>query len=392
MNLPRPTPSFPIPFSPDSKRLPPMHHRLATAVLAVLAASILPCGAAHGQTTNLPHTFQPNTPARASEVNENFETLRDGVDQNAANLNNIATAVQANTDAIATLPGAAQNVLTVSARGAQFTSVADALDSITDAASDNRYLVLVYPGTYTETRNLTVPAFVHLMGSGARTSIVEGRFSSNVPNNVAAVLSLSSSATVSRLGVVNRGTGNGIAIGLQVLVGDRTARIEDAAVSALGTGVGNLAIDIRDGDATVLRTEATAAGASVTNAAVSIVDGSGPFAAPLLEDCKLTGTGPNSGQGISSVNGVATVRRSEIHGDFRAVQALVNGATRISGSKLSTSNLNPCYENSGSASILTAGSEFQGGNNTGITANMIFIHCFKSNFSAVTDGAGSTVQ
>ena len=43
-----------------------------------------------------------------------------------------------------------QNVLCVAKNGAPFTSIQAALDSITDAAEDNRYLVVVSPGTYQE--------------------------------------------------------------------------------------------------------------------------------------------------------------------------------------------------------------------------------------------------
>lgn len=61
-----------------------------------LATSILIVGAANAQ-TEVPNTFQSGQPARASEVNENFDTLETAVDQNAgsiaANESALATAV-----------------------------------------------------------------------------------------------------------------------------------------------------------------------------------------------------------------------------------------------------------------------------------------------------------
>lgn len=56
----------------------------------ILAATVFFCGVvvAHAQTA-VPHEFQSGTPARASEVNENFDTLEQAVDDNAAAIEQI---------------------------------------------------------------------------------------------------------------------------------------------------------------------------------------------------------------------------------------------------------------------------------------------------------------
>jgi len=55
--------------------------------------------------------------------------------------------------------------VTVAKSGGQYTTIQGAIDSITDAASNKKYVVLVYPGTYTEA--VTVGAYISLQGMGA---------------------------------------------------------------------------------------------------------------------------------------------------------------------------------------------------------------------------------
>ena len=55
---------------------------LAAAVLTATVGSALAQGAA--EEVALPHTFEAGTPARASEVNDNFRTLAEAASANAA--------------------------------------------------------------------------------------------------------------------------------------------------------------------------------------------------------------------------------------------------------------------------------------------------------------------
>jgi hypothetical protein len=56
------------------------------------------------------------------------------------------------------------NVITVSPSGGDFTSIQSALDSISDAAFDNAYTVLVGPGIYAE--RVTLKSYVSVVGAG----------------------------------------------------------------------------------------------------------------------------------------------------------------------------------------------------------------------------------
>ena len=54
--------------------------------------------------------------------------------------------------------------------GAEFSSITAALASITDNTSDNQYVIMVAPGSYTE--NLTFKAYVHIVGNGPMGSVI----------------------------------------------------------------------------------------------------------------------------------------------------------------------------------------------------------------------------
>jgi hypothetical protein len=64
----------------------------------------------------------------------------------------------------------AQRCLIVAKSGAPFTSIQDALDSVSDASSSNRYLVMVGPGEYDE--QVVMKPYVDIMGSGQGTTVI----------------------------------------------------------------------------------------------------------------------------------------------------------------------------------------------------------------------------
>lgn len=64
-----------------------------------------------------------------------------------------------------------ENTVTVSASGGgDYTTIQGAIDSITDASSDNKYIVLIYSGTYNE--KITGKNYVSLAGIGTRENVI----------------------------------------------------------------------------------------------------------------------------------------------------------------------------------------------------------------------------
>ncbi|WP_345974016.1 hypothetical protein [Sulfurimonas sp. HSL3-7] len=76
------------------------YNRALSSVVSLLAASSL----AGGQVT-LPYTFESGTTAKASEVNANFSTLQNGVNENDTRLTAADTALQQQIDNIQLIPG-----------------------------------------------------------------------------------------------------------------------------------------------------------------------------------------------------------------------------------------------------------------------------------------------
>jgi len=89
------------------------------------------------------------------------------------------------------------NVVVVAESGGDFTSIQDAIDSITDASADNPYLVWVAPGTYTEKSGaIRMKPYVHIQGAGQDATIIAG-------SSVSRTLILTSYVTLRDLTVQN---------------------------------------------------------------------------------------------------------------------------------------------------------------------------------------------
>jgi len=85
-----------------------------------------------------------------------------------------------------------ENLIVVATGGGDFTSIQTAIDSVTDAASDNPYLVWVAPGVYTGA--VTLKPHVHLQGAGRGATIITSAVStSGAPSAATVVLSADTS-------------------------------------------------------------------------------------------------------------------------------------------------------------------------------------------------------
>lgn len=71
-----------------------------TFYLVAFVISLLPCRGAIAGEVAVPHTFQANTPARASEVNNNFTAVKTAVDDNNSRITSNAVSIGANNASI----------------------------------------------------------------------------------------------------------------------------------------------------------------------------------------------------------------------------------------------------------------------------------------------------
>ena len=106
---------------------------------------------------------------------------------------------------LAALPMAAKykNVVAVAKSGAPFSSIGAALASISDASSDNRYLVAVAAGVYAE--NIQLKEWVHVCGAGRGATVITAP-GGDTPNT--ATVTGADNSRLSNLSVVNTGGGD----------------------------------------------------------------------------------------------------------------------------------------------------------------------------------------
>lgn len=131
------------------------------------------------------------------------------------------------------------NVVVVAQSGGDYTSVQAAIDSITDAAADNAYLVWVAPGVYVE--QVTMKPYVHLQGAGQEATIITSTVTNASFPPSQATLVLTRSTSLRNLTLSNGGAGPhntallATAGTTRTLVADATARVQ-------GKGSSNYAI------------------------------------------------------------------------------------------------------------------------------------------------------
>ncbi|MEX1018481.1 MAG: hypothetical protein WDZ49_02425 [Litorilinea sp.] len=207
-------------------------------------------------------------------------------------------------------------VIWVSESGADFTSVTDALSSITDATAENRYLIRIGPGVYTETVDLK--AYVDIEGSGTDVTTLR-----SVSGSATQPAIDNSSATLRATGAI-------------------TAEVRFLTVEALGTDVGYVgAIHVQDTPPATLRfLHVTARGQGASNTTYGIYTLN---ASPTLLHVTARAQGSESSYAVHTVgtnhtvmhhvaataiaNVAYAVYNQESSPEMRQVSATASGAT-----------------------------------------------------------------
>ena len=278
---------------------------------------------------------------------------------------------------IVPVPQMIENVVIVAERGARFNDIRAAIDSITDAAPDNRYTVLVAPGHYTVSGSaLTMKSYVDIIGSGRDRTFISGSISAEsaersfvlggadhaalkevtIRNDGGDVFSYAIgnfgvSPTIEGVTVeASGGTGANIAI-FNSIGASPTIRNVTARASS-----GNMAMGIRESDTSasqILSTQAYAEGATDINVGIALgwesattvrhvhasaIGGTARCdgltvgkSNPDIEFVTATATGNDECYGITGSNGPTVVRYSEATGTGGGIAFVHMEMSTVSG-------------------------------------------------------------
>jgi hypothetical protein len=351
------------------------------------------------QLTSAPYAFQANEAAHAATADTADSAPWSGL-----------TGVPAGfADGIDNEGGAAyENVITVATGGGDYASVADALASITDSSSTNRYLVRVMPGVYTETDLVEVKGYVHVQGSGPNATVITSSRTGGTPGNGSATVDLLDNGRLSNLTVRNEGTGV-FGIALYSAETSRDAVVDGVYAEAIGAGgTGHYAAYWNDANAIIRNSTLFAGGAvgfgTAVNAAFGSVNIAAGFPQALIENSILMGGSASNlencndntgtGFGMQLSNSSPTVRDSYICGGHRGISVYTNGHAVIQNSSVKVSSSGSAFlfeiSASGSISVANSGVSYSGNKFTGAGTGLRCVHAYDlGTFQPKADGTTS---
>jgi hypothetical protein len=132
-----------------------------------------------------------------------------------------------------------QNVVVVAKSGGDYASVQAAIDSVTDAAAGNPYLVWVAPGVYSET--VTMKPYVHLQGAGQEATIITSTCGSTTWPLAEGTVRLASDVSLRDLTVGNGGSSSSH-VALVATAGTTRTLVAKVAARVVGAGENHIAI------------------------------------------------------------------------------------------------------------------------------------------------------
>lgn len=231
-----------------------------------------------------------------------------------------------------------QNLVVVAKSGGDFTTITDALNSITTASSVNRYLIYVAPGIYTE--QVTMKQFVDIQGSGElNTKITHGgSASANTGTLIGVYL-----AEVRFLTVENTG---GSVYAIAVYNNNAGPRLTHITASASGA---TSASGVHNYLSSPILTDVTASGSGTTES-MGIWNES--FSQPTMKDVVVTASGGTNAYGIFNDGSWSTITDSTVGasggtGNYGIYNSASSGSytVEIQNSHI-TGNTNSIFNNS----------------------------------------------
>jgi hypothetical protein len=298
-------------------------------------------GSGSGIDTDLLDGLSSATFATASSVSElqtvdtDLSTRIDAVEASSSVLDDRLGAVEEETRI--------QNIIRVATSGGDFSSLNDAIASISDASLINPYVVQVGPGLFTVNAVVTLGSGVHLRGAGKDATIIRGNITGDGIGTALGVVRLSDGSSISHLTVENTAQ-SGFFSGIRVLDISESAptaipsidtRIEDVAVLIPGFGTSASGISIDDADLVIRRVDIRNSGSFSSRYGILVVDSESTV---YIEDSNIHASGGTFNTGLFVTNGTVIGRNLDIFGDSVGLYAEGVASTQLSNSRVRSSD------------------------------------------------------
>jgi len=291
-----------------------------------------------------------------------------------------------------TLSSNLRNIITVSPKHGDFTSVDAAIAAVAFKATKlNPFLVVIGPGVYTVSSTLKMVPYVNVKGSGVGITIIEGSIGASAYSATAAILAMSDNSQVSSLTIRNLGTSQACSIGAYFSQSSPSSELNDVYVSALGSA-DNVCALYCDSALCKITNSTVSANAPANNSTKTFAIVAQGTAAPFVENVKISGQGGAYAHGVfhSGQNNLE-INNSSISSEGAAKTSYCiyvdSDHVRVRNSNVLSPNSSPAPQNSRYAVYA---------NNAGASAN--FFSCVvdgpvggpgNSNFYASFDSAGN---
>ena len=249
----------------------------------------------------------------------------------------------------------AHNLVVVAKSGGDFTTITDALNSITDNSADNPYLIYVAPGIYTE--RVIMKPYVDIEGAGEQATKItylgnsdhhigtvagadhaEIRFLSveNTGNDSYAIgiINMSGSPHLTHLTVISTGAISGLPYNVGVYNIGSSPVMLDMNIIAAGNATGNVGVLNNSASPTMENVNAIASGGtssnygvnnyssspSMTNVNASASGGTytygvyNEYSSPIIENLTASASGGTNGYGMWNKDSSPTIQNSVLYG------------------------------------------------------------------------------
>ena len=243
------------------------------------------------------------------------------------------------------------NVVTVSAKGGDFTDPVAAVQSIIGASAENPYLVVIGPGVYTSTQTLTMKPHVTIAGSGQGVTKLTGAISSDSYDSSSALVYGVDNAILHDLTVENTGGGK---YAIALLNEGSSPVIQNVTATASGGIDGNYGVFNASSSPKMTDVTATAIGGTYCYGVYN------QDSSPTMTGVIATATGTPFSLGVYNQDSSPIIRQCILNGTTLGIWVTGAGTTRViqssitGGRYIASGTLTCVNSDNGVAAILSS--------------------------------------